>query len=33
MGLPKTIAAYGADEPATLAYRIPYGRLGFAGSG
>ena len=23
MGLPETIAAYGADEPATLAYRIP----------
>ena len=23
MGLPKTIAAYGADEPASLAYRIP----------
>ena len=23
MGLPNTVAAYGADEPATLAYRIP----------
>jgi hypothetical protein len=23
MGLPETVAAYGADEPATLAYRIP----------
>ena len=23
MGLPETIEAYGADEPATLAYRIP----------
>ena len=23
MSLPKTVAAYGADEPATLAYRIP----------
>ena len=27
MGLPETIAAYGADEPATLAYRIPTAEL------